>query len=672
MLGLDDVTFQELGPGGAAGSEGDAGRGGDEGASSGSAGGGAGGSDGGSVEGIGGNLGRAGVGGTQGAAGTPSSPSLVFDHYSFARGPAAFEVAAASGLTSNDVTGGLGATAGTFATVKGGQVVLAADGGFAYTPPSPRFWGDDGFSYGVGTLSMAVRLAVQPGAIELSDIELGEGSGFGIASSTDDDFAGSFVADAGDVNGDGLADILVAAPHAGSNEGVVYVVFGKTDRASVSLDVISGPSPAGGFAIFGLAVDDCTGRQVSSAGDVNGDGLADILVGTAEGDRTTGDGTGIAYVVFGKASASPIFLEEMQATNEFGFAIYGAAAGDSAGRTLSGIGDFDGDELADVAIGALFADRTGTNDGAAYVVFGKTNGDPVELLDIEAGAEDQGIYFSAIAGGDFTGSSIAGGDVNGDELGDVIIGAQDGDLGGTDSGQVYVIFGRLDPDSMSLAAIDGGFTIIGTEPSDAFGRTAAVARDINGDGRDDVLIGGGSADPGNSSVRIVFGKTSEDDVDIGTLAADATGASLEGVVLDTQNVPGSSNFTGLPVSPAGDIDGDGLGDVIVGAYGTSFPGRALAGAANVVLGRASPSSLDLASLDGASGSPGFAIRGRRAFDVAGFSVSGGGDVNGDGLADLVVGAPGADGDSPGSVAYVLFGWDVQGALAARAVPVAAP
>jgi hypothetical protein len=680
-LDLDGITFQATASGGMAGTTGvpavgTGGRG------SGQGGSGQGGSGYGGASGYGGDTtggyGGGGPGGTGPGGGAGGNPlgSPVFDHYSFQRDSPPFAVNAAAGLTRNDGAGAVVSSLGARNTVKGGNVVLAADGSFTYTPPSAGFWGDDGFTYTVGASSADVRLTLQPVAIELVDIESGEGNGFAISSTGQLDFAGSFVAHAGDVNGDGRGDLLVAAPSANGGVGTVYVVFGKADREPVSLDAIASSSSSAGFALFGVAANDFTGRQLASAGDVNGDGLDDVLVGTAEGDRNPDDGTGIAYVVFGKRDGGSIALIDLQSQNSgLGFAIFGFDAGDSAGRSVASAGDFNGDGLDDVVIGALFADDRagGANAGAAYVVLGKTSTAPVELADIEVGSIDLGVFFGPIATFDFTGASVGGGDVNGDGLGDVIIGAPDGDIGGQDAGQVYVVFGRPEPESMELDAIDGGFTIFGNVPSSSFGGTASSAGDVNGDGLGDVIIGS-RTDVADSSAYVVFGKASDESVSIATLAADGAGFAVGGVVLDDETVAGGGNFTGLPVAGAGDIDGDGLGDVIIGAYGASFPGRQLAGAAHVLLGRTNPVSLDAIALDGATGSPGFTLRGRRSFDGAGFSVSGGGDVDGDGQADLIVGAPGVlEGvDSVGAIAYVLFGWDVHGALGARAIPVTVP
>jgi hypothetical protein len=148
-------------------------------------------------------------------------------------------------------------------------------------------------------------------AIELSDVEAGTG-GFVINGVLADDEAGRSVSTAGDVNGDGLADLIVGAhfddPNA-SKAGASFVVFGKATTTVVELsDVEAG---TGGFVINGVGTDDQSGRSVSDAGDVNGDGLADLIVGAYHDDPGGRAGAGASFVVFGKATTTKVELSDV-------------------------------------------------------------------------------------------------------------------------------------------------------------------------------------------------------------------------------------------------------------------------------------------------------------------------------------------------------------------------
>ncbi|MBC8120710.1 MAG: FG-GAP repeat protein, partial [Gemmatimonadaceae bacterium] len=213
---------------------------------------------------------------------------------------------------------------------------------------------------------------------------LGSG-GFAIDGAAGGDGAGRSVSDAGDVNGDGIPDLLVGALFADAQgrslAGRAYVVFGKANTTAVDLRSLG----SGGFAIDGAAGGDRTGESVSGAGDVNGDGIPDLLVG-ADGATPQGrNGAGRAYVVFGKADTTTVDLANL---GNGGFAIDGAAGGDNAGFSVSGAGDVNGDGLPDLLVGAVSANLRGRNAaGRAYVVFGKrTDTNPIDLRNVQLSA----------------------------------------------------------------------------------------------------------------------------------------------------------------------------------------------------------------------------------------------------------------------------------------------
>jgi hypothetical protein len=171
------------------------------------------------------------------------------------------------------------------------------------------------------------------------------------------------------VNGDGFADIIVAAHAAdinGYNSGAIYVVFGEASGFDANF-ALSGLDGANGFRLAGEAAGDLAGR-VSSAGDANGDGYDDFIIGVSNADPN-GSGSGASYLVFGaSAFAADIDLSALDGSN--GFKLSGELAGDGAGM-VSGAGDVDGDGYDDLIIGAPGADHNGAHSGTSYVIFGR-------------------------------------------------------------------------------------------------------------------------------------------------------------------------------------------------------------------------------------------------------------------------------------------------------------
>jgi hypothetical protein len=485
----------------------------------------------------------------------------------------------------------------------------------------------------------------------------------------------------GDVNGDGFSDLLIGAGYASfggdTRRGLAYVVFGaSTTPAAQTLTARVAAGTA--YRFEGADAFHYAGFSISNAGDVNGDGIDDILIGAKGASYDSiGNIRGATFLVFG-GMANFEALDNADTVNDnrialanltaaAGYRFDGVADGDQSGLSVSSAGDVNGDGIADLLIGA-YTDTNGSDSGSTYLVFGGAN---LAVLDGDDGAVDGQIDLSQISlgqgmridglAGDRSGISVASaGDINGDGFDDIIVGAPLADPNGVanDEGAAYVIFGRptasfwadLQPDDLNGV---NGVRLDGIAPDDATGSVSGLG-DINGDGFSDVIVGAMFASSGDyhaGAAYVVFGKSTwSSSFDLASLNG-SNGFRLDGLHRGAQ--------AGISVSAAGDINGDGFGDLVVSAVQFSRIDAYNAGAAFVVFGGASGFSpiIDLGALDG---NDGFRIDGAATDDQLGGRVAAAGDVNGDGFDDIIVGARAADnnGNASGS-AYIVYGHRAQ-------------
>ncbi|MCP4306824.1 MAG: hypothetical protein GY788_18500 [bacterium] len=494
--------------------------------------------------------------------------------------------------------------------------------------------------------------SLTPTAVDLADVASGSG-GFKVTGEAERDYAGISVSSAGDINGDGIDDLLIGAfgnDGGGEGAGAAYVVFGSLTLPDlINLDDVA--LGDGGFKIMGEAAYDEAGFSVSSAGDVNGDGFDDLVVGAGYNDEG-GEDAGAAYVIYGgvNQAAYPergpgVNIADVIVANR-AVKIGGAAEGDAAGNSVSSAGDVNNDGHDDVIIGVVGDDGGGNFAGAAYVVLGTST--PVDLT---LGTLGSGGFKITGETGDEAGGSVSGaGDVNGDGIDDLIVGA---DGSNNYTGAAYVVFGSsaANPADVNLGALgSGGFKITGEAEDDYAGISVSVAGDINGDDIDDLVVGASKNDAGgdcSGAAYVVFGSSAANppDVDLGDLGNG--GFKITGEA--------ASDQAGFSVSSAGDVNGDGTDDLVIGA-GYNGGGGDDVGAAYVVFGSSAVNPTDIDLDDVAAGTGGFKITGEKAEDFAGFSVSSAGDINGDDIHDIIVGARLNDtGGEDAGAAYVVFG-----------------
>ena len=356
---------------------------------------------------------------------------------------------------------------------------------------------------GKATFSMAsqVRMKIS------GTIDLNTGADVTFFGVDGNDLSGFSVSSAGDFNNDGFDDILVGAYEAdpvtvSGTPGEAYVVYGGSggNALSSSVELINAD-----LVIPGLVSGDHLGRDVSVAGDFNGDGIDDILVAARRHDpfSTTQNATlnnaGEIYLIYGETTANQ--LTGNFDLNNADVKFESVLSGSETGESISNAGDINGDGIDDLLIGSRFGGGT----GKSYLIYGKSGANEITgsfTLD------QADVVFDGISSGDEAGRVLsAAGDVNGDGIDDLIIGARNAH---SNTGEAYLVYGKSGASALSgtIDLLNADATFTGINTGDRAGISVAAAGDVNNDGFDDLLIGASERNGDTGEAYLIYGKGS--------------------------------------------------------------------------------------------------------------------------------------------------------------------
>lgn len=473
-------------------------------------------------------------------------------------------------------------------------------------------------------------VASSPKPVYLADVAQDPALGLHFDGAATGQLAGSAVAVAGDINDDGELDVLIATRKTANLPARVYVLFGGPSLANATLAGVA--SGTGGFMI-----DVDTGDSaivVASVGDINNDGPDDVLIGAPF--HTTAKGA--AIVVFGKQSDTDAV--KVSALGSAGFTLQGPSTSSYFGTSVAGLGDLNGDGHADFAVGAPGFKSNNVLVGAVYLVFGA--GFPAsDTIDNYLAMNKARRIDGPGTSTDFGRVVGTVGDFNKDGKPDLAVGQP----GWNDSkGRVIVLYLQKPPVSFTVPdplPPGEGLVVTNSLINSLVGGVLGPAGDFNGDGAHDLLIGTSGT---FNRAFVVLGGNIGGTLDAAQLVNQSNGFIVSGL---------ANELLGQAAWGALDVNADGRSDVVLGAPGYNTE----TGRAYVVFGRAMPAAIVTSDL--VAGNGGFAVEGQATLSKTGSSVALLPDRNGDGKAEVLLGASHFDPmavDNAGR-AYIVHGGD---------------
>jgi len=374
----------------------------------------------------------------------------------------------------------------------------------------------------------------------------------------DDDRFGSAVANIGDLEADGVTDLIVGAPlddDGGTDRGAVWILF-MNDDGTVDIEQKISDNE-GGFTLLSVLDDnDQFGSAVAELGDLNGDGFLDVAVG-APLDDDGGTDRGAVWILF--LNANGTVLSRQKISDNIISLIDIIEDNDQFGGAIANIGDLNNDNVPEIAVGARLSDDGGGDRGAVWILFLARDGRVITGQKI---SDTDGGFAGTLRDGDHFGSSIAGiGDLDADGIEDIAVGATGDDDGGIDRGAVWVLFMNADGTvrfEQKLSESSGNFGG-GLLDNDRFGSSMAGIGDYNGDGIVDIVAGAEQDDDGGTDRGAAWVMFMDSDGElISKSKISSTSGNFAGPLAD-------GDLFGCALAQVGDLDVDGTIDIVAGA-----------------------------------------------------------------------------------------------------------